>query len=145
MAGRVGQLVVIIGLSLAWAFGIHSVAGTLAVGLGLGCAGASFAVALPLASRWYPPEHQGKALGIAGMGNSGTVFAALFAPTLAQMFGWNNVLGMAVIPLVVVLVVYQVLAKDAPNAPAAKPLIAYLSPQKSADDWWVLQSGRRGG
>ena len=39
----------------------------------LGFAGASFAVALPLASRWYPPEHQGKAMGIAGMGNSGTV------------------------------------------------------------------------
>src|SRR3546814_2805881 len=54
------------------------------------------------------------------------------------MFGWNNVLGMAVIPLVVVLVVYQVLAKDAPNAPAAKPLIAYLSPLKSADAWWFM-------
>src|SRR3546814_4665165 len=105
------QLIVVFGLSLAWSVGIHSFAGTLAVGLVLGFAGASFAVALPLASRWYPPEHQGKALGIAGMGNSGTVFAALFAPTLAQMFGWNNVLGMAVIPLVVVLVVYQVLAK----------------------------------
>ena len=46
----------------------------------LGVAGASFAVALPLASRWYPPEHQGMALGIAGAGNSGTVLAALFAP-----------------------------------------------------------------
>ena len=43
------------------------------LGVVLGLAGASFAVALPLASSWYPPEHQGKALGIAGAGNSGTV------------------------------------------------------------------------
>ncbi len=56
----------------------------LGVGLLLGVAGASFAVALPLASRWYPPEHQGLALGIAGAGNSGTVIAALAAPRLAK-------------------------------------------------------------
>ena len=73
----------------------------------LGFAGASFAVALPLASRWYPPEHQGKAMGIAGMGNSGTVLAALFAPLLAKLFGWNAVLGLAVIPLAIVFVVYH--------------------------------------
>ena len=48
----------------------------------LGIAGASFAIALPLASYWYPKEHQGTALGIAGAGNSGTVLAALFAPGL---------------------------------------------------------------
>jgi hypothetical protein len=33
----------------------------------------------PLASRWYPPEYQGIALGIAGAGNSGTVLAAATA------------------------------------------------------------------
>src|SRR5688500_1873059 len=35
------------------------------VGLFLGVAGASFAVALPLASRVYPAAHQGLAMGIA--------------------------------------------------------------------------------
>ena len=48
---------------------------------------ASFAVALPLASRWYPPEYQGLAMGIAGAGNSGTLLATLFAPRLAERFG----------------------------------------------------------
>ena len=72
---------------------------TLALGIVLGVAGASFAVALPLASYWYPPQHQGTALGIAGAGNSGTVLAALFAPSLAVAFGWRNVLGLAIIPL----------------------------------------------
>ena len=61
----------------------------------LGMAGASFAVALPLASRWYPLEHQGLALGIAGAGNSGTVIAALLAPRLAEVMGWHAVLAVA--------------------------------------------------
>ena len=85
-AKRVGmgaQAVVIAGLLMAWGLGVHSYAGVLALGLVLGLAGASFAVALPLASSWYPSEHQGKALGIAGAGNSGTVLAAVFAPGLA--------------------------------------------------------------
>ena len=68
-------------------------------GVALGVAGAAFAVALPLASRWYPPQHQGTALGIAGAGNSGTALAALFAPGLAVAYGWNNVFGLALIPL----------------------------------------------
>ena len=93
----------------------------------LGLAGASFAVALPLASRWYPPELQGIALGIAGAGNSGTVFAALFAPGLALAFGWNNVLGLATLPLIVVLGIYLVMAKDAPNGPGVKPTFALRS------------------
>ena len=54
------------------------------IGLLLGVAGASFAVALPLASRWYPPEHQGLAMGIAGAGNSGSLLATLAAPRLAS-------------------------------------------------------------
>lgn len=136
--GVIGQVIVIAGLLAAWTLGVHSFAGTLALGCVLGFAGASFAVALPLASRWYPPEHQGKAMGIAGMGNSGTVLAALFAPMLAKAFGWNAVLGLVCIPLAIVLVVYTVLAKDAPNPPAPKPLAAYLEPLKTADAWWFM-------
>lgn len=136
--GALNQLIVIAGLMTAWLLGVHSFSGTLALGVILGFAGASFAVALPLASRWYPPEHQGKAMGIAGMGNSGTVFAALFAPTLAKLFGWNAVLGLACIPLVLVFGLYLVMAKDAPDAPAPKPVIAYLEPLRTADAWWFM-------
>ena len=64
---------------------------------------AIIAVALPLASRWYPPRYQGVALGIAGAGNSGTVLAALFAPGLAAAFGWINVIGLATIPLTIAM------------------------------------------
>ena len=137
-SGAISQLIVIGGLLSAWAMGVSSFGGTLALGVILGFAGASFAIALPLASRWYPAEHQGKAMGIAGMGNSGTVLAALFAPTLAKLFGWNAVLGLACIPLAIVFVIYMMMAKDAPDAPAPKSILAYLEPLKTADAWWLM-------
>jgi MFS transporter, NNP family, nitrate/nitrite transporter len=138
MTGTLNQLIVMAGLLAGWWFGIDSFAGTIAIGVILGFAGASFAVALPLASRWYPAEHQGKAMGIAGMGNSGTVLAALFAPILAKLFGWNAVMGLAVIPLAVVFVVYQIIAKDSPDQPAPKPLGAYAEVLKVDDAWWFM-------
>jgi len=138
LSGAISQVIVIIGLFTAWMMGVNSFAGTLALGVILGFAGASFAIALPLASRWYPPKHQGKAMGLAGMGNSGTVLASLFAPVLAKIFGWNAVLGLACIPLTIVFVVYMVMAKDAPNAPPAKKLVDYFEPLKQADAWWLM-------
>jgi NNP family nitrate/nitrite transporter-like MFS transporter len=90
----------------------------LGVGLLLGLAGASFAVALPLASRWYPPEHQGLALGIAGAGNSGTVIAALAAPRLAEHVGWHGTFALAMIPVALAWIAFAVLAKEPPRAAA---------------------------
>lgn len=138
LAGAVGQVIVIAALAYAWWFGIHTYEGTLILGLFLGVAGASFAVALPLASRWYPPEHQGTALGIAGAGNSGTVLAALLAPGLGLAFGWNNVFGLALIPLIIVFALYLALAKDAPDCPAPKPFSDYFRVLKDTDAWWFM-------
>lgn len=137
-SGAISQVIVIVGLFFAWVMGVSSFAGTLALGVILGFAGASFAIALPLASRWYPAEHQGKAMGLAGMGNSGTVLASLFAPMLAKLFGWNAVLGLACIPLTIVLAVYMVMAKDAPNAPAPRKMADYGALLKQADAWWLM-------
>ena len=61
LAGAIGQVIVMLALAYAWIVGVHSYAEVLTLGLFLGVAGASFAAALPLASRWYPPEHQGTA------------------------------------------------------------------------------------
>lgn len=137
-AGVVAQLIVIVGLLTAWALKVDTYTGILAVGLVLGVAGSSFAIALPLASRWYPPQYQGVALGIAGAGNSGTVFASLFAPALANAFGWQNVLGLATLPLIVAFLVYVVFAKDSPDQPEPKPLAEYLSVLKVRDAWWFM-------
>ena len=136
--GIIGQLIVLAGLGLAWFLGVHNYSQVLLLGVLLGVAGASFAVALPLASRWYPPEFQGLALGIAGAGNSGTALAALFAPSLAKAYGWNNVIGLAALPLLVAFVVFLTLAKEAPNRPAPRKLGEYLDVLKVADCWWLM-------
>ena len=137
-AGLLGQIVVIGALLVAWLHGIRSYEQALLLGLFLGMAGASFAVALPLASQWYPPQHQGKAMGIAGAGNSGTVLAALFAPVLASMFGWNNVFGLALIPLVLTLGIFASVAKNAPNRPRPKSVADYLKALGDRDSWWFM-------
>lgn len=137
-AGAIGQVIVIAALTWAWLGTLGSYESMLTLGILLGVAGAAFAVALPLASRWYPPEHQGTALGIAGAGNSGTAFAALFAPSLAIAFGWQNVFGLCLIPLGVAFIVYMVFAKDAPTAPPAKSLVEYLHVLKDKDAWWFM-------
>jgi NNP family nitrate/nitrite transporter-like MFS transporter len=137
-AGMIGQVIVIAGLIVAWLHGINSFGEVLLLGVVLGVAGASFAVALPLASRWYPPEYQGIALGIAGAGNSGTVFAALFFPSIAAALGFINVIGLAAIPLIIAFVVYVIFARDAPNAPAGKSFKEYLAVLRIGDAWWFM-------
>ena len=138
LTGIILQTIVIASLLAAWLAGVKSFEAILAVGLALGVAGASFAVALPLASQWYPPAYQGTALGIAGAGNSGTVFAALFAPALAQAFGWNSVIGLAVIPLSVALAVFVFMARDSAKVPAPHQRADYLSVLKIGDAWWFM-------
>ena len=137
-AGIFGQIIVLAALGWAWYFGIHTFQQVLILGVFLGFAGASFAVALPLASRWYPPEHQGTALGIAGAGNSGTVLAALLAPTLALWYGWGNVFGLAIIPLSIAFIVYLLMAKDAPECPPSKSMHEYMLVLKDKDAWWFM-------
>lgn len=87
----------------------------LAMGVLLGIAGGSFGVALSLGSGWFPPQHKGLAMGIAGAGNSGTVLAVLFAPPLAMKFGWTAVYGIAAVTMLLPMVVMWVLAKEPPD------------------------------
>lgn len=102
----------------------------------LGVAGASFAAALPLAGQWYPKEHQGLAMGIAGAGNSGTVLATLFANRLAQHFGsWEIVFGLAIIPIVLVFIYFSLFARNSPNRPAPKRWSEYGNVLKQRDAW----------
>ena len=104
--GLIAQIIVICGLLSAWLAGLPSLTATISLGLVLGFAGASFAVALPQAGRWYPPNMQGVVMGIAGAGNMGVVLDSLFAPRLAQTYGWQAVFGLALIPAVLVLLIY---------------------------------------
>lgn len=132
--GMIGMILTILPLSWGWLFG-NSLTEVQAFGFLLGIAGASFAVALPLASRWYPPEHQGLAMGIAGAGNSGTVLATLFAPRIAQAFGWHGVFGFALIPLFTAFIIFTIFAKDSPNAPKPQKLSQYFGIVKIKETW----------
>ncbi|MGE7760243.1 nitrate/nitrite transporter [Peribacillus sp. NPDC097895] len=141
-----GMLVTMIPLFWGWLFG-ESLAELYLIGILLGVAGASFAAALPMASRWYPPHLQGLAMGIAGAGNSGTLFATLFGPRIAESIGWHNVMGLALIPLTIVFVIYILIARDAPSQPPAKPIKEYLNVFKIRDTWYfcILYSVTFGG
>ncbi len=112
--GCLGLALTLLPLLGGWLWA-NSVPKVYLVGLLLGVAGASFAVALPLASRWYPPQFQGLALGIAGAGNSGTVLATLFAPRLAERLGWHALFGFAIVPLLVVALIFVLLSREAPG------------------------------
>ena len=106
------------------------------LGFCLGIAGASFAVALPLASRWYPSEYQGLAMGIVGAGNSGSLMATLFAPRLAERIGWANTLGCALIPVVAVTLLFALCARDSPAGAARPGWKAYADVLREPDTLW---------
>jgi NNP family nitrate/nitrite transporter-like MFS transporter len=133
--GLTGLTLTLIPLLWGW---MHStsIADLIGIGLMLGVAGASFAVALPLVSRWYPPRLQGLVLGIAGAGNSGTVLAILFAPYLAERFGWRSVFAIAAIPIAIVLAIFLRFAEESPNRPPAGTLRDYLGLLRQSDLWW---------
>ena len=134
--GAIAQVIVIAGLAFAWWTGLKSYEATLLMGGILGFAGASFAVALPQAGRWYPPNMQGVVMGLAGAGNIGVVIDSLMAPRLAQAYGWQNVFGLALIPAVLVLVIYIVFSKEAPVEVRKKKLSDYLTLLKDPDAHW---------
>jgi len=138
LTGLIMQVIVIAGLIGAWLINIESFHQVLVLGAILGVAGASFAIALPMVSYWYPPEHQGMALGLAGAGNSGTVLASLFVPGLAVALGWHNVLGLAALPLVAVFVLFFFTARNSPQCPPPKSLADYGRILKSRDAWLLM-------
>jgi MFS transporter, NNP family, nitrate/nitrite transporter len=106
------------------------------LGFCLGVAGASFAVALPLASRWYPSEYQGLAMGIVGAGNSGSLMATLFAPRLAERIGWANTVGCALIPIVAVAILFALCARDSPVTTPKSGWKAYAEVLRESDTLW---------
>jgi NNP family nitrate/nitrite transporter-like MFS transporter len=133
--GLLGIGLTFVPLLIGWLFA-HTLPAVFVMALLLGVPGASFAVALPLASRWYPPQHQGLVMGIAGAGNSGTVLASLFLPRLAEAFGWHAAVGLLTLPMLAVAVLFFGCAKDSPTQPAPRPLRDYATVLRQADALW---------
>ena len=136
--GSIAQIIVIAGMAYAWIFGLHSKLEVELLGVVLGLAGASFAVALPQASRWYPSKYQGIVLGIAGAGNMGVVLDSMFVPWMAEHWGWQSVFGVLLIPLGIVLALYMLMAKDAPEQRRRVTLASYANVLRDRDTWWFM-------
>lgn len=136
--GLIAQFVVIAALAYVWQVGLHSKLDVELLGIVLGVAGASFAVALPQASRWYPPHYQGIVMGIAGAGNMGVVIDTLLAPWLAQRFGWQNAFGFLLVPLVLTFVFYAAVAKEAPAPRRPVTWANYRLLLSDPDSWWFM-------
>ena len=136
----VSQLIVIAALVSAYLLGdTITYNQLLIVALGLGFAGASFAVALPQAGQWYPPKSQGIVMGIAGAGNIGVVIDFLFAPKIAELWGWEAVFLVGAGMAVVTFVAYAFIAQDAPESvykARPKKLKDYGKLLKDRDTWW---------
>jgi len=134
------QAVVIASLLTAYSMGDSITYETLlVVALGLGFAGAAFAVALPQAGQWYPPKLQGVVLGIAGAGNIGVVIDFMFAPKIAEHFGWYSVFGVGAAMAIVVFIAYAFLAKNAPESiykSRPKKVKDYIKLLGDKDTWW---------
>jgi NNP family nitrate/nitrite transporter-like MFS transporter len=70
---------------------VHAYVALLVGGFFLGIAGASFAAGISFTSKWFPPERQGLALGLFGLGTGGQSIAVFFAPRLAKIIAWESV------------------------------------------------------
>ena len=133
-AAIVEMSAIIIALMYGFLF-VHTFNNVLAMGVLLGIAGASFGVALSLGSGWFPQEHKGLAMGIAGAGNSGTALAALLAPRLAMHYGWQHVYGFAAAMMLLPLSVMVFFAKEPPDI-EHQTLMGHLSCLFERDGWY---------
>ena len=138
ITGIMAQVVVLFSVTLVYLFGLSDPLPIALFGLSLGIAGASFAVALPQASRWYPPQYQGVVMGIAGAGNMGVVLDTLLAPSIAEKWGWQTVYGILMIMMAMVLAFYVFAAKDAPASRARIGLADYARIFLDADSRWFM-------
>ena len=136
----VSQFIVVLGLFFAYYKGeTITYDELLAVAFILGFAGASFAVALPQAGQWYPPKLQGVVLGLAGAGNIGVVIDFIFAPKIAEIWGWQSVFLVGAVLSLFIFIVYFFMAKDAPSdvyKANPKKLKDYGKLLKDKDTWW---------
>lgn len=110
----------------------------LVYGFLLGIAGASFAVGVGFSSRWFPPEQQGTALGIYGLGNMGHSAAVFLGPVIAAQYGRDNVFYVVAALSAVWAVLFFALARNAPvtvTPPTVADMIAVFTRERRS---WAL-------
>jgi NNP family nitrate/nitrite transporter-like MFS transporter len=101
------------------------------IGIGL----ASFSVGIGFVSGWYSAERQGSALGIYGAGNIGQSLAAFGSPVIAAAAGFRWGFWTFGIVLSVWLVLFALLARNAPRRGAIKSFRETVQPLSDSRSW----------
>ena len=114
---------------------VDSYAGLLACGFFAGVALASFSVGVGFVTRWYAPQRHGTALGIYGAGNIGQSFAAMGAPLFAGLAGYAWGFWAFALLTTIWLVLFLLLAEDAPGRPPRKTIAQLFAPLKDRKSW----------
>jgi MFS transporter, NNP family, nitrate/nitrite transporter len=115
--------------------GVSTYAQLLTYGFLIGVALASFSVGVSFVNGWYPPERQGFALGVYGAGNIGQSLAAYGSPVLAAAVGFKWGFWTFGFLLAIWLMIYVLLARNAPNRGPAKSVSEIVRPLKDHRSW----------
>ncbi len=97
------------------------------MGVFLGVAGASFAIALPMAGSNYPKEVQGLVLGLAAAGNIGAVLDGVLFPPIAKAIGWKYAFVLSALLLLIALMFVIFWAKDRTKKTEGNRLLPVIS------------------
>jgi MFS transporter, NNP family, nitrate/nitrite transporter len=87
----------------------------LLLGLALGLVGASFAVGTPYASRFFPSEKKGLAMGVFGAGTTGAAINMFVAPPLVAAYGWQSVPRVYAVALLITAALFWLLSAPDPG------------------------------
>ena len=83
-------------------------------------AGTSFSIGVAFASKWFPQQRQGLALGIYGVGNIGQSIALFGVPVLAGLWSWQNTYRLFGLVALLWGLVFLAFARNAPVAVTPK-------------------------
>ena len=106
----------------------------------LGLAGSSFAVGVGFVSGWFPPEKQGTALGVYGLGNMGHSAAVFLGPVTAAWVGRDAIFyGVAVIAVIWAIVFFAAARNPAVTRKPAGlgTMVAVMTKERLA---WALSA-----
>ena len=104
-------------------------------GFFIGIALASFSVGVGFVSGWYSAEHQGFALGVYGAGNIGQSMAAFGAPAIVAAAGFRWGFWTFGVLLSIWLVLFALLARNAPRRGAIKSFRETVRPLNDSRSW----------
>ncbi len=88
------------------------------LGLLIGVAGAAFPVGTALVASHFPPPRRGFVMGVFGAGNAGAALTHFTAPLLLVAWGWESVPRLYALMLLLVVVVFWYVTRNADGRPA---------------------------